>query len=104
MRVLAILAGICACFESVQARDQPEFFPQLEHSEDVNSAVFSPEPGIFASCSNKNAIKLYNTGEYCPKKQADTHERRLEPKHHGEKWSSGFREMMLEQITKRVFC
>jgi hypothetical protein len=78
MRVLAIPAEICACFGSVQAKHQPDFFPQLEHSDDVGPVVFSAELGIFVSGSNDKTIKLDKASRRCLERQVDTHERRLE--------------------------
>jgi len=65
MRILAVVAMLCACLGAAHAQDQsePAIFPQLGHSQLigwVNSVAFSPDGSILASGSLDQSIILWD--------------------------------------------
>ncbi len=60
-RILVILAMLCAAFGTAQAQEKPEVFPQLGHTSDVWSVVFSPDGHTLASSvGDEHTIKLWD--------------------------------------------
>ena len=61
LRMLAVLAMLCACLGTAQAQNQAEIFPQLGHSYFVASVAFSPDGARIASGASNVAIEVWDT-------------------------------------------